>query len=226
MLLPRLVRTVILQLLVIVVLLFGLAGTWHWWQAWVLIGVMAIGSVVTIAALYPRHEAVLEERMKGPLRPDQPIVDKVLVVALLVTLIGAFVLIPIDVFRLDLVLGRPPAIVAWLGLVGAGIGWWITYDTMVANAFAAMAVTHQQRQRVIDNGPYALVRHPMYAGASLVLLGMPIFLGSWAATLAALVPIAILAIRSVYEERFLARELEGYAEYMERVPWRLVPGVW
>ncbi len=226
MLLRRVTLAVVIQLLVIAGLLFGLAGTWHWWRAWVLIGLMSLGSVIMIGALYPRHKAVLEERLKGPIQSDQPLGDKVIVVALMVAFLGAFVLIPVDVFRLHLMLGHPPAVISWLGLGMALIGGWIGYEVLVTNAFAAAAVTHQQRQRVIDSGPYAVVRHPMYAGAILYVLGVPLWLGSTAATLAALAPIAMFAVRAVYEERFLARELDGYAAYMERVPYRLVPGLW
>src|SRR6185436_2398668 len=116
--------------------------------------------------------------------------------------------------------------VSWLGLALTVIGGWISYEVLVVNAFAAASITRQQRQRVIDNGPYAIVRHPMYAGAILYTLGVPLWLGSTLGTIAALAPIVMFAIRAVFEERFLARELDGYAAYMERVPYRLVPGLW
>jgi protein-S-isoprenylcysteine O-methyltransferase Ste14 len=85
---------------------------------------------------------------------------------------------------------------------------------------------HEQKQRVVDTGPYAVVRHPMYAGAAMLIVGLPLWLGSIAATLVALAPIAVVALRAVFEEQFLRRELAGYEDYMRRVRWRLVPRVW
>ena len=224
----RLVMVTAIQIAVFAALLFGPAGTLHWAQAWVFVGLMVVGTVATLAALYPRHKAILAERMKPPLQKGQPPLDKALVVALLVTFFGAIVFIPVDVFRLHLLLGAPPPAVAWLGLVLIVLGWWIGYRTLVANAFAALVVKPQQErhQRVIDTDVYGVVRHPMYAGAALFCLGLPLWLGSLAGVVVALVPIAIFAVRSVFEERFLRRELAGYEDYRRRVRYRLVPGVW
>ena len=226
MLLRRLVVSAVVQLLVMIAVLFGPAGTWHWWRAWLLVGLLCAGTIATVAALYPHHKDILEERLQPPIQKDQPLVDKLLVVALMVTLFGALAFIPIDVFRLHGLLGEPPFVVSLVGLVIAMAGLWIAYRAMVANAFAAPAVKHEARQRVSDTGVYAIVRHPMYAGALLFIVGVPLWLGSIAATLATVVPIGVLAARAVFEERFLRRELPGYASYMQRVRWRLVPGVW
>jgi protein-S-isoprenylcysteine O-methyltransferase Ste14 len=96
------------------------------------------------------------------------------------------------------------------------------------NSFAAPIVRHQTErgQRVIDTGPYAVVRHPMYASAILYLVGMPLLLGSWYGL--AMVPLIVAGIapRAVLEERLLERELPGYAGYVTRVRYRLIPGVW
>ncbi|MBX3157066.1 MAG: isoprenylcysteine carboxylmethyltransferase family protein [Deltaproteobacteria bacterium] len=226
MLLRRLLTTIAVELLVLFAMLFGPAGTLRWWRAWMLLALMVVGSIVTVAELYPRHKDVLEARLHAPIQRDQPRSDKVLVVALLASLFAAWLLIPIDVFRLHHALGAPPFAVSLAGLAMAIAGWWIAYRTMIVNAFAAPAVRRDRRQRVVDVGVYAVVRHPMYAGAALVVLGVPLWLGSWAAALASLLPIAVVAVRAVFEERFLARELDGYAAYLHRVPWRLVPHVW
>ena len=95
------------------------------------------------------------------------------------------------------------------------------------NSFAAPVVRVQaeRAQLVIDTGPYSVVRHPMYASAVLCLLGMPLLLGSWYGLL--VVPLMVLVVpRAVFEERLLKQQLPGYAEYMERVRYRLIPGVW
>lgn len=225
-LLPRLIVAIVVEICLIIALLFGPAGTWCWWQAWVVIGLLVVGSVMTIAGLYPQHRDVLEARLHLPLQKDQPLADQILVSILLATYLGSLVFIPLDLFRFHLLLGRPPFLVSLLGLGLFLLGWRIAYRALVANAFAAPSVKHEQRQRVVDTGPYAVVRHPMYAGAALFMLGLPLWLGSIAATLAACAPIVTLAVRSIFEEQFLRRELAGYDGYMRRVPWRLVPRVW
>jgi protein-S-isoprenylcysteine O-methyltransferase Ste14 len=96
------------------------------------------------------------------------------------------------------------------------------------NAFAVPVVKHQQARQhtVIDSGVYGVVRHPMYAGAVPLLVGIPLWLESYAAALLASVPIGTLAVRIVVEEQFLRRELAGYDAYTERVRYRLIPYVW
>jgi protein-S-isoprenylcysteine O-methyltransferase Ste14 len=79
---------------------------------------------------------------------------------------------------------------------------------------------------VVDTGIYSIVRHPMYAGLALVLIGLGLWLESWAAVLFALIPISILVVRIHWEERFLIRELQGYDAYTIKVPRRLIPGIW
>ncbi|MGZ6000041.1 MAG: methyltransferase family protein, partial [Rhizomicrobium sp.] len=79
---------------------------------------------------------------------------------------------------------------------------------------------------VIDTGPYALVRHPMYSVSMLLLFGVPLLLGSWYGLIGAVFIVLGISWRAVQEEEVLRRNLTGYAEYMTRVPWRLVPHVW
>jgi protein-S-isoprenylcysteine O-methyltransferase Ste14 len=108
------------------------------------------------------------------------------------------------------------------------LGWIIKALALRENAFAVTVVRLQaERQHsLVDTGPYHLVRHPMYAGSPFVLLGLSLWLGSYAAALFAILPLALLMIRIGMEERFLQRELPGYSEYMDRVRYRLVPGLW
>ncbi|MCC7253758.1 isoprenylcysteine carboxylmethyltransferase family protein [Hyphomicrobium sp.] len=120
---------------------------------------------------------------------------------------------------------------AWLKLTGAlGIvaGLYLNHIALLANTFAAAVVKIQteRKQQVVSTGPYAYVRHPMYAGAIPLLLGTPLLLGSWWGVATGVVLIGLLAWRAVLEEETLARELEGYAAYAARVRYRMVPGVW
>jgi protein-S-isoprenylcysteine O-methyltransferase Ste14 len=119
-------------------------------------------------------------------------------------------------------------LVSVLGLGLFVAGWWIMALALRENTFAAPVVKHQEERRhgVIESGVYGVVRHPMCAGAIPLLVGMPLWLESYAAAVLASVPIGILALRIVIEERFLRRELKGYDTYTERIRYRLIPFVW
>src|SRR5262249_1768899 len=114
-------------------------------------------------------------------------------------------------------------ILGFLVIVINGAGTWWTFRE---NAFAAPVVKIQENQRVIDTGPYAFVRHPMYASALFLFLGVPLLLGSWMGLAFSLLFIAGLAWRTVREEHTLRTELPGYEAYAARVRYRFVPGVW
>ena len=215
---------VALNVAIFAVLLLAPAGTVRWPRAWVFLGVVAVAGALSVLAI---PEDLLDERYKPLVQEGQPFVDKVVVVALVLSFLGAMVLIPLDVFRLHW-LGSPGALVSWAGLVLFAAGWWLMTWAMVANAFAAPVVRFQRerRHRVVDGGPYRVVRHPMYAAVLPIVAGAALWLGSYAAAIAAIVPVALAAVRALFEERFLRRELSGYAEYTRRTRFRLVPYVW
>jgi protein-S-isoprenylcysteine O-methyltransferase Ste14 len=131
------------------------------------------------------------------------------------------------VFRFHL-MPKPGELVSFLGLALYVAGWWIMTLAMKVNPFAVPVVRLQEErhQRVIDTGVYAIVRHPMYTGFVPMVVGPALWLESYTAALLAIIPIAMLAVRSVLEERFLKPKLSGYDAYMERVRYRLIPFVW
>jgi protein-S-isoprenylcysteine O-methyltransferase Ste14 len=208
-------------------LLFLPAGTLDWWRAWVFLGVVFVGTVASTVSVSRVNKGLLEERFKPPLQKGQPLADKIVVVLLIAAFVSLIVFIPLDVFRFQL-LAKPGTLVSALGLVLFVGGWWIMTLALRENAFAAPVVKHQEerQQTVIDSGVYGVVRHPMYAGAVPLLVGMPLWLESYAAAMLASVPIATLAVRILVEEQFLRRELAGYDAYTERVRYRLIPFVW
>ena len=208
-------------------LLFLPAGTLEWWRAWVFLGVVLIGAVASTVSLFRANKDLLEERFKPPIQKGQPLADKIVVVLLIAGFVSVIVFIPLDVFRFHL-MAKPGTLVSSLGLVLFVVGWWIMTLALRENAFAAPVVKHQEerQQTVIDSGVYGVVRHPMYAGAVPLLVGMPLWLESYAAAMLASVPIGTLAVRIVVEEQFLRRELAGYDAYTQRVRYRLIPFVW
>ena len=214
------------------VTIFGLllllpAGTLHWWRAWVFLGVVFVGAVASTVSLYRTSKELLEERFKPPVQKGQPFVDKIVVLLLIAGFLAVIAFIPLDVFRLHL-LPKPEMLVSSLGLFLFIAGWWVMTLALLENAFAAPVVKHQEerQQKVIDTGVYHVLRHPMYAGTIPLLVGMPLWLESYAAAVLAIVPIGALVVRILIEEEFLRRELKGYDAYTERVRYRLIPFLW
>jgi len=119
-----------------------------------------------------------------------------------------------------------PASVSVLGNVLVALGLLIDLRVFRENSYGASTVERMEGQRVISTGPYALVRHPMYVGVLIMVLGVPLALGSyWGLTVMVLV-VSILVLRILDEEAMLRHELDGYLAYTRRVRYRLVPGFW
>lgn len=208
-------------------LLFFPAGTLAWGRAWVLLAVLLVVRTAGAIAVFRVNPALLRERARLPVHRDQPRADKLLLWAVMAAFAGLPVAAGLDVFRWRM-LPKPAPLVAAFGLVLFAVGWAITALALRANAFAITVVRLQadRKHTVVDTGVYGVVRHPMYAGVLLVLVGLGLWLESYAAALLAVVPIGLLAVRIGVEERFLRRTLAGYGEYAERVPHRLLPGIW
>jgi len=146
------------------------------------------------------------------------------IVSLVFIAFFAFLILPILDYRYGL--SRVPAWVSALGDAIIVLSFLAIFRVVRVNSWAASNVRVEAGQQVIDTGPYAHVRHPMYAAAIWLFVGIPLALGSWW-TLALLVPfLPVLLWRLLDEERLLSRELPGYTEYMRRVRYRLVPRLW
>lgn len=223
----KLVSGILANTAMFAVPLFLTAWTLDWWRAWVLVGIAVLGAGLAMTSLARINPELLEERFKPPVQKGQPRSDRIAVAALLVTYTGLLVFIPLDVFHFHL-FPRPGLVVSTLGLVLFNVGWWVAYLSLRANAFAIPVVKYQEarQHQVADTGVYAIVRHPMYAGAVVVMIGLPLWLESYAGALFAALPIAALVVRIGVEERFLRSHLAGYPEYTERVRYRLIPAVW
>jgi protein-S-isoprenylcysteine O-methyltransferase Ste14 len=223
----KLIVGIVSNVLVFGILLFLPAGTLNWWRAGVFLAVVLVGSVASTLSVQRENPTVLTERYRSPIQKGQPVADKILVVLLLVGFVGVIVFIPLDVFRFHL-MRRPGPIVSPLGLVLFVAGWWIITLALRENAFASPVVKHmaERHQTVVDTGVYGIVRHPMYSGAILFLVGMSLWLESCAAALLSILPAGALAARTLVEERFLAEKLDGYDSYRKRVRYRLIPFLW
>ena len=206
-----------------VALIFLTAGTWHYWQGWVFLAVFAASTTGFTIYLAVFDKPLLERRLKaGPWHEQKR--SQQVIVSLVFIAFFAFLILPILDYRHGL--SRVPAWVSVAGNVIIVVSFLAIFRVVKVNSWAASNVRVEAGQQVIDTGPYAYVRHPMYAAAVWLFVGIPLALGSWW-TLALLVPfIPVLMWRLLDEEKLLARELSGYTEYMRRVRYRLIPNLW
>jgi protein-S-isoprenylcysteine O-methyltransferase Ste14 len=209
------------------VLLFLPAWTLQWWRAWLLLAAVFGAMLATRIWVFEQSGGLLEERRKPPIQRGQPPADKLLVIGFLTVFPAYIAFIPLDVFRFHL-LDKPAPIVSAFGLLIAAAGWCVMFFALRENRFAAAIVKHQDErgQVVVETGVYGVVRHPLYFGVALLLVGVALWLQSYAAAIASIVPIALLVVRIAVEEAFLRGRLDGYEAYIERVRYRLIPRVW
>ena len=224
---PKVIAGGVFNVALYALLLFVPPGTLHWWRAWVFLAVTVVVMAVAIFSILPDNADLFSQRAKGIIQKGQPLWDRVLAILLVVSYVGQIVFIPLDVFRFHLV-PKPSGLVSLFGLALYVAGWWIMTLAMKVNPFAVPVVRLQEErhQRVIDTAVYAVVRHPMYTGFVPMVVGPALWLQSYVAALLAIVPIAVLAARSVFEERFLKRGLRGYEAYTKKVRSRLIPFLW
>lgn len=215
------------QIALFTALLLIPAGTWHWPRAiqfLVVYGVIMLVSIVALARLAP---ASLEARLEVPVAKSQPMADRVVTSFIILSFIAWCVFVPIDVFHMQLL---PPPSFA-VSIFGAALwvaGYGFVMTALFQNAFAVPTVRDQSErgQVLIDTGLYGRIRHPLYLGFLLFLVGLALWLESYASVLALPLVFASLVARIFVEERTLRETLPGYAGYMGKVRYRLVPFVW
>ena len=223
---PRLILQLVVFILVVPFLPLLLSGRWNWWEAWFYALVYILTFVISRALAARRSPDILKERGKFMDHADTQPWDKIL--APLVGLGGG--LLPLAV-GLEARFGSQPAFSLGLKLSAitlflAGMIW--ASAALIENSFFSGTVRLQKErgQKVINSGPYAVMRHPGYSGALLTYLSTPILLESWWAFLPAVFLLVVLVLRTFLEDRFLQENLPGYKEYAARVRYRLLPGVW
>jgi protein-S-isoprenylcysteine O-methyltransferase Ste14 len=213
-------------LLLFPVILFFLAGDWRWIEGWVYSLIFLLMSYGTLVYLYFHDPALLKERFGSPIQETQKPWDKVLLSLFFVEFIVWFAIMPLDARRF----GWSPVFPAWLRAIGALLqiaATYILFEAMRENTFAAPVVKMQKDrgQKVISTGLYGIVRHPMYAGVTLLCIGSPLLLGSIVGLVVGVILILTIGVRAVGEEAMLKQELDGYRAYMQRVKWRMIPYV-
>jgi protein-S-isoprenylcysteine O-methyltransferase Ste14 len=213
----------VVGLLTFGVILFLPAGTFHYWQGWLFLALFALATWIPTVYLIRTNPAALERRMHaGPGRETRP-VQKVISAIAFSSMVA---LIVFSVFDHRFGWSAVPATVSVIGDVLVGLGLAVAQLVVVQNGYAAANITVESEQPLVSSGLYGLVRHPMYAGTVVMMIGIPLALGSYWGLLFLIPALFVLALRIRDEEQLLEQELRGYREYEQQVHYRLVPCVW
>ena len=210
------------------VLTFGLmlflpAGTTHYWQGWAFLAVFALSTWIPTVYLMRTNPAALERRMQvGPTAETRPL-QRILITVIFIAFPASFV-----VGGLDHRFGwsHVPASASVIGDMLVAIGLGLAMLVIIQNSYAAANVRVEAGQQLVSTGLYGLVRHPMYTGNVVLMLGIPLALGSYWGFFLLIPGMLVLVLRIRDEEKLLTHELSGYREYEQKVHYRLLPYVW
>jgi len=223
-LISRLVLRGVMGIAFIDAILFGVAGRFDWRAAWVMSGMFAVYVAAGIAWFVRRDPDLMRERITRA--ANVPIWDRVIYPLYSISFGGLLITAAVDAGRVGW--SRVPVEIQAMGALGLvasfAVIWWCT----AANHYLSSQsrIQADRGHRVVREGPYAVVRHPMYTSLILVTASIALLLGSWLALIPALIIGVLLVIRTLFEDRMLRDELGGYREYALDVRQRLVPGVW
>lgn len=203
-------------------LLFGVAGTIHYWQAWGYLGVFFGAALLITVYLMRRDPALLKRRLSAGPTAEKEKTQKIVMLFASAGFIASLVVPALD-YRF--VWSTMPLYAIIAGDLLTAISFYIAFLVYKENTFSSATIEIAKDQKVISTGPYAIVRHPMYAGGSLLFIGTPLALGSYWGLLAFAAALPALVWRLLDEEKFLAKNLPGYIDYCAKVRWRLIPGI-
>jgi protein-S-isoprenylcysteine O-methyltransferase Ste14 len=214
----------LLQLLIIMAaIIFLPAWTLDYWQAWTFLAVFFASVLAITVYLMKNDPKLLERRANAGPGAEQEKSQKIIQSLAAIAFIAMFVVSALD-HRFGW--SSVPPYVSLLGDVLVALGLYFVFLVFKENSFASGTIEVGAEQRVIATGPYALVRHPMYIGALVMLLGVPLALGSWWGLLTIIPMVLVLVARLLDEEKFLAKNLAGYSDYQSKVKSRLIPLIW
>jgi protein-S-isoprenylcysteine O-methyltransferase Ste14 len=206
------------------VTLFLSAGTVYWIEGWIFAIILSVYIVYSTLWSMKNTPELLRERLR--IRKTQKW-DKIILSLFAVCFVALFVMPGLD-FRAQWTPLEVPIVVEVLAFVGVSISFILIFLVTKENAYASKAIKIQENKghTVVTTGPYTYVRHPLYAGGMILLVCMPLTLGS----LYSLIPGALCAVlfivRTYLEDIMLHEKLPGYREYAQKTRYRLVPGVW
>lgn len=202
--------------------LFLLAGTVNYWQAWIFIIIFMGGTVSQGIYLAIRDPELLERRKKVAPKTES-LGERSFIIIGLISNFGVIILCALD-HRFGW--SHVPTLVSLLGDGLLIISFVIYYFVFEENSFASSSIQTYEGQKVITSGLYSIIRHPKYVGDLFLGTGVPLALGSWWGLFILVIMIPALAVRIIDEEKLLLTNLSGYDEYMKKVKYRLFPNIW
>lgn len=214
------IKRFFLSYLILGLLFFLPAGTLKYWEAWAYMAVIAVPMTIFAVYMFKHNPKFLERRMRlREKRQKQKLIQKPGIITLL---------LPVILPGIDSRFGWSdvslPMTIAGLAMVL--LGYLLILSVFMANEYASRVVEVEDEQKVITTGPYALIRHPMYFSVIVFYLFTPVALGSYWAVISVSPLIPFLIVRIIDEEKELEDSLMGYREYMQKVKYRLIPGIW
>jgi protein-S-isoprenylcysteine O-methyltransferase Ste14 len=219
----RAARSLVIGAVAMAALLFLSAGTLDYWQAWIFIAVFVVASAATTVYLAIHDPKLLERRMKVGPGAEKETTQKIIMVLAIAGFVALLVVPALD-HRFGW--SRVPSYLSVAADVLIALSFLFTFFVFRENSYGASTIQIADDHKVISTGPYALVRHPMYAGALVMLAATPVALGSWWGLVILPLIALVLIWRLLDEEKFLERNLPGYVEYKTKVRYRLIPYVW
>jgi len=205
------------------VMVFLAAFTFNYWQAWVFLLVYGLSTWIPGVYLLRTNPVAVQRRMRGGPTAETRIVQKLVMGGLWLSLAATIV-----VSALDRRFGWSPVptAICIVGDVLVGLGLGVAMLVVSQNSYAAATVRVEAGQKLASTGLYGLVRHPMYTGNVIMMVGIPLALGSYWGFIFVIPVLIVLALRIRDEEKLLLEELDGYREYTQKVRYRLVPQMW
>jgi protein-S-isoprenylcysteine O-methyltransferase Ste14 len=204
-------------------MLFLPAGTFDYWQAWVFVAMFALTTWIPSVYLLRHNPAALTRRLRAGPFQESRMVQKLIASAAFLSMIGIIVFSALD-HRFGW--SPVPATLSLVGDVLVAIGLSVAMAVIIQNGYAAANITVETEQKLVSTGLYGLVRHPMYTGNVIMMVGIPLALGSYWGLVFVIPGLVVLTLRIQDEEELLTHELSGYREYAQQVNYRIVPYVW
>ena len=210
-------------MLVLALALFLPAGSLRFWQAWVYLADFAGCTILITAYLMRNDRELLARRVRGGPTAETQKSQQVIQGLASLFFIALYIVPSLDyLFHWSYV----APVVSWVADAFVALGFYIVFLVFRENSYTSATIEVSGEQQVISSGPYAVVRHPMYAGAFLLLLATPLALGSWVSIPLPIPVILVIIVRLLDEEKFLSANLSGYEVYRQKARYRLLPYIW
>jgi len=222
----QIIFTVFYLLLWPAIFLF-LSGDWLWLEGWIFAFWFLVTTIGVTVYLYFKDPGLLAERYRRPGTGNQKSWDQLLFAGIMLAFLAWVAIIPLDGKRFRWT-AHCPTILKSAGGIMLLLSTFFLFRAFTDNTFLSplVRVQRERQQQLVTTGVYGFVRHPMYLGALLMMIGAPLLMGSYFGVGTGLLIILLMAIRTLGEEKMLMEEFEEYAAYKKKVPYRFIPFIW